>query len=135
MPDAMPFRLRLRHCDRISSRSGKQRQSGERVFANLPVSEPRRLSGKRWVWGRRVYIVATRLPDGELLRLATAHQPRNLSGLSLAVGDRDPLCGLENAGFQSRIAPFLPRRTAQPVGRAVGFGFLLGDAHFSTTAG
>ena len=51
------------------------------------------------------------------------------------MGDRDPLCGLENAGFQARIDPFLPRRTAQPVGRAVSFGFLLGDAHFSTTAG
>ena len=60
VPDAMPFQLRLRHSDRISSRSGKQR----------------RLSGKRWVWGRRVYIVATRLEDGELLILATAHRPQ-----------------------------------------------------------
>jgi hypothetical protein len=35
LPKAMPFRLRLRHSDRISSRSGKRRQRGERVFANL----------------------------------------------------------------------------------------------------
>ena len=76
VPDAMPFRLRLRHSDRISSRSGKQGQQGQRIFANLKVGEQRRLSGKRWVWGHRVYIVATRLEDGELLILATAHQPQ-----------------------------------------------------------
>ncbi len=73
----MPFRLRLRHSDRISSRSGKRQQRGERVFANLKVGEQRVLSGKRWVWGRPVYVVATRLEDGELLILATGHRPQN----------------------------------------------------------
>jgi hypothetical protein len=76
LPKAVPFRLRLRHSDRISSRSGKRRQRGERVFANLKVGEQRMLSGKRWVWGRRVYVVATRLEDGELLILATGHPLR-----------------------------------------------------------
>lgn len=50
LPKAIPFRLRLRHSDRISSRSGKSHQRGERVFANLAVGEQRVLSGKRW-WG------------------------------------------------------------------------------------
>jgi hypothetical protein len=72
----MPFRLRLRHSDQISSRSGRSRQSGERVFASLRAGETRILSGKRWVWGRRVYLVATRLADGELLILATNHAPQ-----------------------------------------------------------
>ena len=76
MPDAMPFRLRLRHSDKISSRSGKTCQKGERVFANLKQGEQRILSGKRWVWGCRVYIVATRLSDGELLILATNQRPK-----------------------------------------------------------
>lgn len=43
LPNAMPFRLWLRHSDRI---------------------------------GRRVYVVATRLEDGELLILATGHDLR-----------------------------------------------------------
>ena len=76
MPDAMPFRLRLRHSDKISSRSGKTCQKGARVFANLKQGEQRILSSKRWVWGCRVYVVATRLEDGELLILATNHQPK-----------------------------------------------------------
>jgi len=76
MPKAIPCRLRLRHSVIISSRSGKSRQRGERVFANLPVGEHGCLRGKRWVWGRQVYIVATRLEDGDLLILATNHQPQ-----------------------------------------------------------
>ena len=76
IPDTMPFRLRLRHSDTISSRSGKSRQKGERVFANLKEGEQLILSGKRWVWGCRVYVVATRLTDGELLILATSHRPK-----------------------------------------------------------
>ncbi|MEM6433236.1 MAG: hypothetical protein AAF773_05170, partial [Cyanobacteria bacterium P01_D01_bin.115] len=38
LPDVLAFRLRLRHRDRISSRSGKRRQRGERVFANLKIA-------------------------------------------------------------------------------------------------
>ncbi len=60
LPKTVNFRLRLRQSDKISSRSGKNRQKGERVFANLKVGERRVLSGKRWVWERRVYVVATR---------------------------------------------------------------------------
>jgi hypothetical protein len=61
LPKALPFRLRLRPSDRISARAGKSRQRGERVFAHLAVGEPRILAGNRWVWGRQVDVVATRL--------------------------------------------------------------------------
>ncbi len=76
LPEAIPFRLRLRHSDRITSHWGKHRQRGEQVFASLRVGEQLVLSSKRWVWGRRVYVVATRLEDGQLLILATNHSPK-----------------------------------------------------------
>jgi hypothetical protein len=55
LPKAIPFHLRLRQSDRISSCSGKRRQTGERVFANLQVGKHCLLSGKRWVLGGRIY--------------------------------------------------------------------------------
>jgi len=105
----MPFRLRLRHSDRISSRSGKRRPKGERVFANLAVGEQRVLSGKRWVWGRRVYVVATRLEDGELLILATGHCPQSaLTDYRLRWGIDDVIRGAQNSRLPPRIHPFPP---------------------------
>jgi hypothetical protein len=107
VPDAIPFRLRLRHSDRISSRSGKHRQSGERVFANLKVGEQRRLAGKRWVWGRRVYIVATRLEDGELLILATGHQPQTaLADYRCRWGIETLFAALKTRGFNLESTHF-----------------------------
>ena len=47
LPKTLPFRIRLRHSDKLSSRAGKTRQSGERVFASLRVGETRLLSGQR----------------------------------------------------------------------------------------
>ena len=107
MPEALPFRLRLRHRDRISSRSGKQRQKGARVFAHLKVGEQRCLSGKRWVWGRRVYIVATRLEDGELLILATAHRPQTaLADYRLRWGIETLFAALKTRGFNLESTHF-----------------------------
>lgn len=100
LPCPMPFRLRLRHSDRISSRSGKSRQRGERVFANLAIGDTRILSGKRWVWGRRVYVVATRLEDGELLILATDSRPQSaLSDYRLRWGIETLFSALKTRGF------------------------------------
>ena len=67
----------MRHSDLISSRSGKHQQSGERLFSSLREGEQRRVSGKRWVWGCRVYMVATRLGDGELVIIATNRRPES----------------------------------------------------------
>jgi hypothetical protein len=103
----MPFRLRLRHSDRISSRSGKRRQRGERVFANLAVGEQRVLSGKRWVWGRHVYVVATRLEDGELLILATGHRPQTaLADYRLRWGIETLFAALKTRGFNLESTHF-----------------------------
>ena len=107
LPKALPFRLRLRHSDRISSRSGKSRQRGERVFANLSVGEQRIRSGKRWVWGRQVYVVATRLEDGELLILATNHSPETaLADDRLRWGIEMLFAALKSRGFNLESTHF-----------------------------
>ena len=41
------------------------------VFANLKPGQTQVLSGRRWVWGRLVYVSALRLDDGELLIIIT----------------------------------------------------------------
>ena len=107
LPKAMVFRLRLRHSDRISSRSGKSTQTGARIFANLRVGEHRLLSGKRWVWGRRVYIVATRLEDDELLILATNRRPKTaLTEYRLRWGIETLFAALKTRGFNLESTHF-----------------------------
>ncbi|MGD1927310.1 MAG: IS4 family transposase [Leptolyngbyaceae cyanobacterium] len=107
LPDVLAFRLRLRHSDRISSRSGKRRQRGERVFANLKVGEHRALSGKRWVWGCRVDVVATRLEDGELLILATNCRPQSaLTDYRLRWGIETLFAALKTRGFNLESTHF-----------------------------
>ena len=107
LPKAMLFRLRLRHSDIISSRSGKTRQKGERVFANLKEGEQCILSGKRWVWGRRVYVVATRLDDGELLIVATNHRPKTaLADYRLRWGIETLFAALKTRGFNLESTHF-----------------------------
>lgn len=61
----IPFRLRIRNSDRIFD--GKKQLRASIIFANLKPGQTRILSGRRWVWGRSVYISALRLEDGELL--------------------------------------------------------------------
>ena len=107
VPQAMPFRLRLRRSDIITSRSGKRYQKGERVFANLKVGEHRVLSGKRWVWGCPVYVVATRLEDGELLIVATNHRPKTaLADYSLRWGIETLFAALKTRGFNLESTHF-----------------------------
>ena len=107
VPKAMPFRLRLRHSDIISSRSGKRGQKGDRVFANLKVGEHRILAGKRWVWGCRVYIVATRLSDGELLILATNYRPKTaLADYRLRWSIETLFAALKTRGFNLESTHF-----------------------------
>lgn len=59
------FRLRIRHSDRIDD--GKKQLRASIVFANLKPGQTRILSGRKWVWGRSVYVSALRLENGELL--------------------------------------------------------------------
>lgn len=58
VPKALPFQLRLYQNDLITSHSGKSCGKGERFFACSQAGKQRILTGKRWVWGRRVSIVA-----------------------------------------------------------------------------
>ena len=107
LPRPMPFRLRLRHSDCISSRSGKSRQRGERVFDSLKAGEHRVLSGKRWVWGCRVYVVATRLDDGELLIIATDRQPETaLADYRWRWGIETLFAALKTRGFNLESTHF-----------------------------
>jgi hypothetical protein len=110
VPRSVPFRLRLRHSDRISSRSGQRCQQGERVFANWADGEVCILSVKRWVWGRRVYIVATRLEDGELLIIATnRHLNTALSDYRLRWGIETLFAALKTRGFNLESTHFCHR--------------------------
>ena len=56
------FRLRIRHSDKISD--GKRQLRASVVLAHLKSGETQVLSGRRWVWGRSVYIAGLRLEDG-----------------------------------------------------------------------
>ncbi len=62
---SIPFRIRIRESEKISDGCKKLRTSV--VFAHLKIGESQVLSGRRWVWGRSVYISTMRLEDGELL--------------------------------------------------------------------
>jgi hypothetical protein len=59
------FRIRIRETDRISD--GRNKLAASIVFAHLQPGQREILSGRRWVWGRLVYVSALRLEDGELL--------------------------------------------------------------------
>ena len=66
----IPFRLRIRHSDRIFD--GKKQLRASIVFAHLKPGQTQILSGRKWVWGRCVYVSALRLEDGELLIVVSA---------------------------------------------------------------
>ena len=61
----IPFRLTIRHSERIFNRKKQLRASI--IFASLKPSQTKVLSGRKLVWGRSVYVSALRLDDGELL--------------------------------------------------------------------
>ena len=60
----IPLRLRIRHSDRISD--GKKQIRGSIVFAHLQPGQTQILSGRRWIWGRLVYVSALRLDNRPL---------------------------------------------------------------------
>ena len=96
----IPFRIRIRHSDRISSISGKTRLSGARLFASLPPGQVRSLSGLRWVWGRRVRVVGSRLEDGQLLILVTNTAPKTaLADYARRWGIETLFAALKTRGF------------------------------------
>lgn len=86
-------------------------QKGERVFAGLQVGEQRVLPNKRWVWGRQVYVVATRLANGELLILATNDDPETvLVDYRLRWGIETLFAALKTRGFNLESTHFCHRK-------------------------
>lgn len=73
---SIPFRLRIRDSEKISNGAKKLRTSV--VFAHLKVGESQVLSGRRWVWGRSVYVAGLRLEDGELLVIISSKSPETM---------------------------------------------------------
>jgi Transposase DDE domain len=69
----IPFRLRIRASDQISD--GKKRLRASVVFSHLQPGYSQVLSGRRWIWGRRVYVSALRLDDGDLLVVISTDSP------------------------------------------------------------
>lgn len=61
----IPFRLRIKADHKIGD--GRKSLAASIIFAHLQIGESQTLSGKRWVWGRQVYVSALGLDDGELL--------------------------------------------------------------------
>ncbi len=55
----IPFRIRIRETDQISD--VQKRLAASIIFAHLQPGQQEILSGRRWVWGRLVYISALRL--------------------------------------------------------------------------
>ena len=68
---AISFRLRIKKSDRRFLSDGKKQLRASIIFANLKPGQTQTLSGRRWVWGRLVYVSALRLDDGELLIVIT----------------------------------------------------------------
>lgn len=72
----IPFRIRIRYDQFISSQAGKCRWKGADLFRALTPGQVKILSKKRWVSKRKLHVIATRLADGELLILVTDSRPQ-----------------------------------------------------------
>ncbi|MGD1902880.1 MAG: IS4 family transposase [Geitlerinemataceae cyanobacterium] len=72
----LPFRIRIRYNQLISSQTGKSRWKGDDLFRSLAPGQVKILSKKRWVLKRKLHVVASGLDDGELLILVTDSRPQ-----------------------------------------------------------
>ena len=108
------FRQRMRETDKISD--GRRSLSAKIIFAHLQPGQSEVLSSPRWVWGRRVYVSALRLEDGELLIILSPDAPQT------AHRGADP-CGIADYahrwGIETLFGMFKTR------------GFCLESTHFT----
>lgn len=75
-PDAKlktPFRLRIRDSELLDD--GHRQLKVRTVFAHLQPGDTQVLAKRRRLWGRWVYIAATRMSDNKLLVVATDQSP------------------------------------------------------------
>ena len=69
------FRIRIRKNTLLDD--GQKRLRADVCFQDLQVGQFKVLSKPRLVWGHSLYIAAMRLEDGDLLVVASAHDPYN----------------------------------------------------------
>ncbi len=69
----IPFRLRIKANQKIHD--GHKSLSASIIFAHLQPGQSEVLSGRRWVWGRFVYVCALRLEQRELLIILSDDSP------------------------------------------------------------
>lgn len=63
----IPFRLRIRHNTRLSTRRGTRDLAASRFFRHAPIGEIRLLPSPRRIWGVSVSVVGLRLAGGDLI--------------------------------------------------------------------
>jgi hypothetical protein len=71
----IPFRLRIKANQKIHD--GQKSLSAKIIFAHLQPGQSEVLNGRRWIWGRSVYVSALRLEDGELLIIISDNSPES----------------------------------------------------------
>lgn len=82
----IPFRLTIKANQKIHD--GHQSISAAITFAHLQPGEAEVLSGRRWVWGRFVYVSALRLEERELLIILSDDSPTTaITDYAGALGD------------------------------------------------
>ena len=119
MDRPIPFRLRIRQTDKVCAGKGLPAIAGSHLFQSLAMGQTRVLPGRRWVWGRLVYVIGTRLDpkqkknktDDDFLIIITTHDPHT------ALADYGHRWGIETlfAALKTR-------------------GFCLESTHFKDTA-
>lgn len=96
----LPFRIRIRHNHFISSQTGKRRWQGLDLFQSLTPGQVKILSKRRWVFQRRLHVIASRTSDGELLILLTDSRPQSaLADYARRWGIETLFAALKTRGF------------------------------------
>jgi hypothetical protein len=127
------FRLRIRHRDRISD--GQQRLNASIVFAHLQPGQIQVLSGRRWIWGRSVYVAGLRLDDGELLIVVSSDSPETI------IADYGKRWGIETLfgmfktrGFCLESTHFTDAKRLSKLVANYGNSFMLGALNWRVAA-
>ena len=103
----LPFRIRIRYSQLISSQTGKTRLKGCDQFLALIPGQVKILSQKRWVSKRKLHVIASRLPDGELLILVTDSRPETaLNDYARRWGIETLFGALKTRGFNLEATHF-----------------------------
>src|SRR4051794_2404514 len=123
----IPFILRIKDAFQVCLADGRHGQVRS-LFRKIGVGGRRylredcRLGSRDSSLGPPLKLAATRLASGDVLVVATNTDPKIAFSLSAAVGDRDALCGHQDARLQSRGHSPRPPRPDRQASRRVGRG-------------